>query len=145
MGSVDYNYFDGIKTVSLNSSAKSLIDKLKSTQGQLSSFKEGLTDDIWKANAKTPLLTACDKIDGEVYKEAIEKLNKISSVCSFINNFNSAKAQANNHKSLIKFATSDDPAENARIASNNREHQQVIADCEKSMQEAINAVKGLCG
>ena len=124
------------KTGDLISKAEDLKGELSSNKSKLSSHKSGLTDDIWKAKSKNTLTTAYDKIESEVLKEIEEQLDKIKTVCGYVNDYHTAETNALDLKKQIEAAV------------NNKKDpsliKQALIEEEKKMDSAEENVKGMC-
>lgn len=132
----NYGLYTSIDVNTLKKNASNIKSQIPSNKSALSSHKGTLTDDIWKAGAKTTLTTAYDKIESEVYQELEDALTNIETVCGYISQYKTAEENA---KTLI------DSINSAAKDVDTSGLQQQLIDQENQMNQAENAVNGLCG
>lgn len=102
-----YGLYANVNTATLRSEASSLKSKLQTSKNELESFKGTLTDDIWKANAKTTLINAYTKIDTDIYNNLINKLAKIEEYAALVDAYKRYEAAARTNRSKLSIPNLD--------------------------------------
>ena len=132
----NYGKYINIDQSTLKSKAEEIKSQIPSYKNDLSSHKGNLTDDIWKAGAKSTLTTAYDKIESEVYKELEDILESIETVCGYIDQYKTAEKNAKSIRDSIN--SSGQEVDTSTL-------QQQLIDQENQMNQAENNVTGVCG
>ena len=146
-----YDLYNNINESSLSSAANELISKLNNNKASLDNFKVGLTEGIWKANAKETLLNAFTRINSEIYSDLINQLNKMNRAAELIkmykNNQNdiltNKKPKLRQIKSELNSLTITEERK-AKLKRDIINLEASIKACEHRMEQAENAIKGLC-
>lgn len=131
---VSYDHYKGVEPGSITTATGSLRAKVQTSKSKLGTLKGSLSDDIWKASAKATLLTAFDKIDGEVCQDILDKLDTADEIAGYITDYNTAKAAALGYKSDIS---------NAKEGEDTSGYEAKLAAEEKKMQSAVDSINGL--
>jgi hypothetical protein len=105
----NYGLYKNINPSSITSAVSSLKSQLSPTKQQLADIKSGLSDGVWKVNAKNTLFTALDKINSEVYKEIYDNLDNLSTIANLISEYKTAETNANTYKEYLASATNKTP------------------------------------
>ena len=104
-----YNHYKGVEPDSITSATSSLRQKVESSRSKLNTFKTSLTDSVWKASAKETLFKAFETLDGEVYKDILDKLSKADEIAGYISKYNDAKSRAEGYLNNLNNSTKDTP------------------------------------
>ena len=131
----NYGLYKNINPSSITSAVSSLKSQLSPTKQQLTEIKIGLTDGVWKVNAKATFFTALDKINSEVYKEIDDNLNNLSEIATLIGEYKTAETNANTMKNNISNATEKTPQ------STINGWRQSLANYERTMTEKEASIK----
>jgi len=133
----NYGLYSKIEPSNITSALESLEKDVNSTKTDLNTLKTGLTDSVWKANSKNTLISAFDKINGEVCDDINKYISNLKTIASYITNYKSAEASANEYQEKISKATEKTPQ------STISEWNRLKAECEKTMTECENKINSL--
>lgn len=129
----NYGLYKDVEEGTLASDASTLTDSLTKGRSELNSFKGTLTDDIWKANAKSTLLTAFDTLDSDVYENLISDLATITSIATEIAKYKKAEGEAKAAQTAI------DEAESARSAALDANPDADVSSYDKTIRDETAA------
>ena len=132
-----YGHYKGVEPGNITSATASLRTKVEQIRTKLGSLKTSLSDDIWKATAKSTLITAFDQIDSEVCEDILTKLDNADEIAGLVEKYNTAKSEAESYSSKLNSSTNQTPQTDKDSWSAGLQSQ------EKIMSECISSISGL--